>query len=112
MVQTAYDLGPDYGTKVTKLQLNVTYIFPTQNVSCIVLFGLTITYIFQDRALVRHTKLFHHPAIWAAVQQVFGKGFAEKHSDCFTSSISTGPQSIELEMPIPITAFVATCVSS
>jgi hypothetical protein len=63
-----------------------------------------------DGALIKHTKPFFHPAIISTLQQVFAKNVAEKYSERFTSSISTGPRHDEKEMPVAITAFITTCV--
>jgi len=95
MVQTVYNLGVGEACqkRVMELLLNSTYIFPT----------------IKDGALIKRTKPFFHPAIISTLQQVFAKNVAEKYSDCFTSSISAGPRHDEKEMPIAITAFIATC---
>jgi len=112
MVQTVYALGAGEACqkRVMELLQNVTYIFPTAGKVGDFSLSLFVSYKFQDGNLIKRTKPFFHPAIISTLQQVFAKNVAEKYSDRFTSSITAGSRQDQKEMPIAITAFIATCV--
>ncbi|KAF8065172.1 hypothetical protein FPV67DRAFT_1628477 [Lyophyllum atratum] len=62
--------------------------------------------------LVHRTKPFHHPMIISSIREYYFSGtrgsIATKHASRFTSSIETGPQALELEIPLPMVCTIAT----
>ncbi|GLB45106.1 hypothetical protein LshimejAT787_2000110 [Lyophyllum shimeji] len=68
----------------------------------------------KDGNLILRTKPFHHPIIVSSMREYFFSAtrgsMASKHAARFASSIPSGPQALELEVPLPMVCTIATAV--
>ncbi|KIM35376.1 hypothetical protein M413DRAFT_14555 [Hebeloma cylindrosporum] len=69
-------------------------------------------YPINSNGVVNTKRPFFHPCIISSIKEFFFTGshgtLAQKHEARFSSSISTGPEKDELELPIPMVCIVAT----
>ncbi|KAH9041105.1 hypothetical protein EDB84DRAFT_1267264, partial [Lactarius hengduanensis] len=76
------------------------------------------TYIYPTKPVIDRSKPFSHPAGIAVLRESFfvyshGGSLASKYQNRFKSSLpETHPASVELEIPGPMLALVATCIHS
>ncbi|KAG5654271.1 hypothetical protein H0H81_005120 [Sphagnurus paluster] len=99
-VETAYLLtgtSDERKKKIEKLIETGDYIYP-RNLA----------------GMLRRTQPFHHPVIVSSVREYYFTGtrmsFANRYMSRFTSSIETGPQALEREVPLPMVCMIATAV--
>ncbi|KAF8056056.1 hypothetical protein FPV67DRAFT_1678529 [Lyophyllum atratum] len=97
-VETSFPLGgtaPERMENVRKLLLSGDYIYPR-----------------AENGLIRRTKPFLHPIILSSLREYYFSAtrgsMAAKHASRFTSSIDTGVESTEREVPLPMVCMIAT----